>query len=130
MRLAPKEYASRNEKIIDFSIGFLGWFIFNALAFGGAHLVASFFVRDVPSGPIGASPYFGQWLFVVGCAYAFPPLFNLAFLIRFVRSRYWIALGGLAAFGLALLAVVCIGTAALGGVWNLLNQNAHTDFGP
>ena len=41
MRLNRFDYTTRNQKIVDFLIGFVGWFFINIVVFGGLQLALS-----------------------------------------------------------------------------------------
>ncbi|MFQ5611520.1 MAG: hypothetical protein ACE5H9_05250 [Anaerolineae bacterium] len=108
MALTRKTYETRNEKVIDFVIGFAGWFIGNGLLWLGFGLV---FGLVAEAGPIAGDQDLQEVLIaILGCL---PLLINAAVLIYFAFTRHWIALGLLAAFGillvLALLAALVLG---------------------
>ena len=105
MKLTRHTYTSRNEKVVDLIIGFVGWFLLNGLLAGliGA---AIYGLSTLPSSPSGASDQ--ALLGLVGLAInCLPWLINLGLLIYFGLTRYWIALGALAAFGALIVLVVC-----------------------
>lgn len=107
MKLERKIYTTRNEKIIDFVIGFIGWFVLNTvfwvlLTFGMTGLFA--LVGSVPS----SNSNLGDAVAIVGALLNCLPFFlNILVLIFFVFTRYWIALGILGAFGASLLIALC-----------------------
>jgi hypothetical protein len=107
MKLTRKTYTSRTEKIVDFVIGFVGWFILTALS-GLISLVAI-----TPSGAITNIPTY-IWLFALitgaGPCIVYPAW--VVILAVLFRWRQWLALGGATAFALALVAVGAIGLAA------------------
>jgi hypothetical protein len=98
MRLERKIYTMRKEKVLDFVIGFAGWFLINGLLYGCSILVLNQFASEgVPDTIIPL---------LLG---VLPLLINIAALIFFAFTRRWIALGALAAFALVLVAVLLIG---------------------
>jgi len=108
MKLTRHTYATRNEKTVDFILGFVGWFVLNGLLAGliGA---AVFGLSTLPSSPSGsgddtAQALLGLVALAINCL---PWLINLGLLIYFGLTRYWIALGALAAFGVLIVLVVC-----------------------
>ncbi len=113
MALARKDYATRNEKTIHFIIGFALWW--GLLILSWVIRVAVFSALDaagISPGTLGFSGASGTdavftviWL----AALCLPLLFNLGLLIFFGLTRYWIALGMLAAFSIALCVVVLAG---------------------
>jgi hypothetical protein len=84
-------------KTRDFWLGFIGWFGGNALLCGA---------QSVLSGVIFDNPISSVLLVAVSCL---PLLVNIGALIYFGIKRPRVALGMLAAFGVTLAVVVCIG---------------------
>jgi hypothetical protein len=107
MKLNPKTHTSRAEKIVDFSIGFAGWFLLTALS----GLIGLSTIP--PSGTATGDLIFIGWLTLVtgaGPCIVYPAwVVILAILFRW---RRWLALGGATAFLLALVTVSVIGLAA------------------
>ena len=106
MKLQRKIYATRNEKIKDFLIGFFGWFILNVLV-GVALTVAltgasSFIITAAGNTSMG--DVFTVFSVLLNCI---PFVLNIAALLFFVFTRHWIALGMLGAFGASLLIALC-----------------------
>lgn len=104
MNLTRKVYETRNEKVIDFLIGFFGWFILNAIFYG----FQAFFAGGVIG--LGEATNLSQDMiniltWIIGCL---PFLINIGLLIFLGLTRYWIALGGLAAFAAILLLVILL----------------------
>ena len=95
MKRTRKVYTTRNEKIVDFVIGFVGWCLINGLMYAGSITILSSF--DVQQNAIGIT------LLVL------PLVINIAALIYFAMRRRWIAWGALAAFALLLVGVLVIG---------------------
>ena len=97
MKLERKVYTTRNEKVLDFVIGFAGWFLVNGLLYG-----CSFFILQQMSSDTTGS-------LVALLLGLIPLLANIAALIFFAFTRRWIALGMLAAFALVLVGVLLLG---------------------
>jgi hypothetical protein len=97
MKLTRKVYTTRNEKIIDFVIGFVGWFLVNGLLYGCSIVI------------LQARPFETSDSFVALLLGVLPLLINIGALILLAFMRRWIALGALAAFALALLGALLIG---------------------
>ena len=97
MKLERKIYTTRNEKVLDFVLGFVGWFLINGLLYGCSILILQRMSFDA-SGSIVAV--------LLGLL---PLLVNIAALIFFAFTRRWIALGMLAAFALVLVGVLLFG---------------------
>ena len=118
MNLTRKTYATRSEKVIDFVIGFVGFFVLNGVIGGGAQLViillnnASIAVNDstIQSmvGVIGLA---------LGCL---PFILNIGLIIFFAFTRYWIALGALGALAVSLIIAICIAIIIGGACFALL----------
>jgi hypothetical protein len=130
MRLKRFDYTTRNQKIIDFLIGFVGWFFINIVVFGGLQLLMTAVGGAVSEALLNAGINPGTALDIVFAAGLFiqclPLVANVAGLIYFGFTRYWIALGGLAAFGLSLLLVLC--AALIFGAFCFLMLNQGTGF--
>ncbi|MBK9944641.1 MAG: hypothetical protein IPP13_23855 [Kouleothrix sp.] len=94
MNFTRKAYTTRNEKILDFVIGFLGWFLLNGLLYAGVIGITS---------TVTMSDSIGIILLTL------PLLINIGLLIFLGFWRRWIALGALVAFALLLLAALVIG---------------------
>lgn len=97
MNFRPKEYATRNQKILDFAIGFLGWFLLNGLLYTCSVLLLGQLDTS------GDNSWLGLALL------ALPLVLNIALLIVLARLRRWIALGALAAFASTLVMVLILG---------------------
>ena len=111
MNSRRKIYDTRRQKTIDFIIGFVGFFILNALMTLGFILASSGFVEltnvldstsidqiyNAVGGIIG-------WVLV--CA---PWLINLGIPIWFAFRQYYIAIGYASAFGTFLFITICAG---------------------
>ena len=97
MRLERKVYTTRNEKVLDFVIGFVGWFVVNGLLYGCSILILQ---------AVNSSTSDSILALLLGLL---PLLANIAALIFFAFTRRWIALGILAAFALVLVGVLVLG---------------------
>ena len=94
MKFTRKTYETRNQKILDFVIGFFGFFVFNFILFFATLL---------------AGIDLGHLSGVTARVITFLPLIlNILGLIYFAFTRYWIALGALSAFGALLLIVLLL----------------------
>jgi hypothetical protein len=98
MKLERKVYTTRNEKVLDFVLGFAGWFLINGLLYGCSILI----LQRMPSGTSDDT-------IIALLLGLLPLLLNIAALILFAFTRRWIALGLLAAFALVLIGVLLLG---------------------
>jgi hypothetical protein len=98
MRLTRKTYATGREKAIDFAIGFVGWFILNGVLYGALIALYSQAPTQDTQGDLAA--------LLLG---ALPLLVNIVALVLLAFTRYWIALGALAAFALLLVGGLIVG---------------------
>lgn len=101
MRLTRKVYTTRNEKIIDFAIGFVGWFLVNGVLYACLIPIYSRLPTPDSQGSVAA-------LMLL----ALPLLINIGLLVLLAFTRRWIALGALAAFGLLLIGTLVLGLLA------------------
>jgi hypothetical protein len=96
-----KEYLTRRDKIVDFVIGFAGFFVLNAATY--LLIYAIFILLDIviDFGPGGTNETVQQGIniFVVGIL---PWVINVSFLAFGAWWRSWIAIGALSAFGFLL----------------------------
>ena len=97
MKLERKVYTTRNEKVIDFVLGFVGWFLINGLLYGCSIAI----LQALDSGSPDSIP-----VLLLG---VLPLLINIGALIFFAFARRWVALGILAAFALVLVGVLLLG---------------------
>ena len=95
MKLTRKIYATRNQKILDFVIGFVGWCLINGLMYACSFTFLTYIDTQQDSIAIA--------LLIV------PLIVNVVALILLGMTRRWIALGALAAFALLLLGTLVIG---------------------
>jgi hypothetical protein len=98
MKLERKVYTTRQEKVLDFVIGFVGWFLVNGLLYGCSFVIlqgldSSGAPESIPALLLGLIPL----------------IVNIGALIFFAFARRWIALGILAAFALVLVGVLLLG---------------------
>jgi hypothetical protein len=104
-----KVYTTRNEKVIDFVIGFLGWFLVN----GMLYVLLVLILQQLPSDTQGSS--------IAVLLGALPLLINIGALILFGFVRRWIAFGALAAFALSLVTILVIGLLVYAVCFSLTN---------
>src|SRR5690349_10958 len=97
MKLERKVYTTRNEKVLDFVLGFAGWFLVNGLLYGCSILL----IQALPSDSPDSLPALLLGILTL--------LANIGALIFFAFTRRWIALGILAAFALVLVGVLLLG---------------------
>jgi hypothetical protein len=97
MKLTRKTYTTGGQKAIDFAIGFVGWLVVNAVLYGCSIAVLSQFASEAVPEPLPV-------LFLV----ALPLLINIGALVLLGFTRYWIALGALAAFAVLLIGALLI----------------------
>ena len=109
MNLTRKTYSTRQDKLRDFIIGFAGWWGLNivlGILETALSAIATSLSATSPTPNDTVTTIIGIVSVIIGCV---PWLINLALLIYFLLTRQWIALGGLAAFGVAFLLALCIG---------------------
>ncbi|HJZ49309.1 MAG TPA: hypothetical protein VKE41_19165 [Roseiflexaceae bacterium] len=97
MSLRHKVYTTRNEKVLDFVIGFVGWFLVNGLLYTCSIFLLQFLAFETTSSILGL---------LLG---VLPLLINIGALIYFAFTRRWIAFGILAAIALVLVGVLLLG---------------------
>ena len=97
MKLERKVYTTRNEKVIDFVLGFVGWFLVNGLLYGCSIAI----LQAIDSSSSQSIP-----VLLLGLL---PLLINIGALISFAFTRRWVALGILSAFALVLVGVLLLG---------------------
>jgi len=95
MKLTRKTYETRNQKIVDFVLGFVGWYLLNGLMYFCSFAFLTYVSSEQDAISLA--------LLVV------PLVVNIVGLILLGLTRRWIALGALAAFALLLLATLVIG---------------------
>ncbi len=104
MNLQRKVYETKNEKVIDFLIGFFGWFIINTLL-GILQIGILAGLSATFEGTANGEQIIGMIGLVISCI---PLILNIGVIIYFAFTRYWIALGALLAFAFSLLLVVLL----------------------
>ncbi len=105
MNLTRKTYSTRNEKTIDFIVGFVGFFVLNGVVGGAGSVIFSL----LSATPLAFDENFQTLLGFLSLALTcLPLLVNLGLIIFFAFTRYWIALGALAAFAAVLVVIICI----------------------
>ena|SRR6188472_167033 len=97
MKLESKVYTTRNEKVLDFVLGFVGWFLVNGLLYGCSIAILQALESDAQNSLAAL---------LLGLL---PLLINIGALIFFAFTRRWVALGILAAFALVLVGVLLLG---------------------
>ena len=104
MKFTRKTYTTRREKVIDFVIGVVGWIVLNVILWGVAFALQAAGTSLVAQGldPMIFNPLSTG----VTCV---PLVINLVALIVLGLTRYWIALGALAAFAALQLLAICLG---------------------
>ena len=104
MKLVRKTYTTRREKVVDFVIGIVGWIVINAIMAGMMWALqwanSALYER-------GLTPILLN--FVSPFIACLPIIVNIVSLILLGLTRYWTALGALAAFAALQLLVICLG---------------------
>lgn len=112
MEFTRKIYETRNEKTLDFVIGFLGWFVFTLILQFAANLLlpgGRFVVGLLSGNDTDIARSLDTVLPILALAInCLPLILNILVLIYFAFTRYWIALGALFAFGALLLIVLLL----------------------
>ena len=103
MNLQRKVYATRSDKVVDLVIGVVLWHIVN-IVFGVILSIGFSFLSTFTNGDANLSNTLNIFSTILGCL---PFLINIALLIYFGLTRYWIALGMLGIFALYLLLTIC-----------------------
>lgn len=105
MNLTRKTYTTRSEKVVDFIVGFIGFFVLNGVVGGAGSVVFNL----LSATPLAFDENFQTLLGFLSLALTcLPLLVNLGLIIFFAFTRYWIALGALGALAAALIVVICI----------------------
>lgn len=108
MNLHRHTYNARGEKTIDFVIGFVGWWVVNAIILGISQVILPIVMVGLGGVDLDRS-LTDTLVTLLGLATTcLPLLLNVGAVVVFAFTRYWIALGALAAFGAALLVAMCI----------------------
>jgi hypothetical protein len=106
MKQTSKVYTTRSEKVLDFVIGFIGWFMVNGLMYTLLVQLLGLAEPDTQSS------------LAVLVLLVLPLVINVAAMIFFGFARRWVALGALAAFGSLLALVVVLGVLAAAFCFN------------
>jgi hypothetical protein len=110
MNLTRHTYTTRTQKINDFVIGFIGWFILNVIAGGALTTVTSLLVPLFATDTSAVNGIVQTIIpYVIAGLNCLVLLLNLGALIYFGFTRYWIALGALTALAIGLLLTMCLG---------------------
>jgi hypothetical protein len=110
MNLTRHTYTTRTQKINDFVIGFIGWFILNVIAGGALTTVTSLLVPLFATDTSAVNGIVQTIIpYVIAGLNCLVLLLNLGALIYLGFTRYWIALGALTALAIGLLLTVCLG---------------------
>ncbi len=106
MKLTRAIYDTPAQKTLDFIIGYLSWFVINTVANGALYLVPSLIIPVLSSatGYEAIQSILGGLFLVCNLLVL---LLNIGALIYFAFTRYWIALGALAAFATLLVLAIC-----------------------
>jgi hypothetical protein len=110
MNLTRATYAERADKVRDFVIGYLGWFILNALLNGvlfGVSLIAPAIGSSAPDNFELYQTIQNVLVWVQLACNGLLLLLNVGLIIYFALTRYWIALGALSAFATLLALALC-----------------------
>jgi hypothetical protein len=124
-----KIYTTRREKVVDFMIGFVGWFILNGLmtllttiAPVGLAELSRILQSSDPNQLVESAA--GVVSLILLCL---PLLINLALLIYFAFTRAWIAIGGASAFAAVILLTICAGIVFTVACFVMLNGSGITN---
>lgn len=116
MNLKRHTYETRSQKIIDFVIGYIAWFVLNTLfAVVTYGLVLGLAMLPSTTSTNSNTDLWAMLINLVGlvCS-SIPWIVNIVLIIYFALTRYWIALGAIAAFVTAQLVALCLGLAFVG----------------
>lgn len=97
MKLYFQNYKTLQQKIVDFAIGFVGWFVVNGLL--------SFIVIWLGGGYPDGLRFFILWLFALPLTY----VINIVAIVLLGSTYYWIAIGVSIAFIVNLLTTLVLG---------------------
>lgn len=120
MKLTRKNYETRNQKIVDFIIGFIGFMILNGVLGGIGQLLSA--LLTVPLSRLNSNSTDLIYGIVGLIAICTPLVINIGAIIFFAFTRYWIALGALTAFAVGLIIVICISIFLLATCFGLLGM--------
>jgi hypothetical protein len=106
MKLTRKVCETRNQKTVDFVIGFIGFIILNGVLWGVGQLVAV--AAAVPLWSLNQDTLNTVYGVVGLLLICLPLVINIGLIVFFAFTHYWIALGALGAFAAALVITICI----------------------
>lgn len=129
MNVTRATYVDRSSKVRDFLLGFFGWFILNTvlngLLFGLTLLVPLIGTSTTTDFDLYQTIQTGLgWVLLVCNGLLL--LLNIGFIVYFARTRYWIALGALAAFATVLVLVICAAVFAGAACFAILSGAGST----
>jgi hypothetical protein len=116
-----KVYETKSQKLVDFFIGFIGWFFVNIGLAVLVNLPYGYFIANpdaLGSNPDQAAQYLG---IITTLSWCIPLVLNVLALIFFAFTRYWIALGALAAFAASLIIAICLGVLFAAACFTILS---------
>ena len=93
MKLIRKTYTTRQEKTIDFIVGFVGWFVIHSLYYG-----LTYFISD----------QMGEYGELLTPCLCLPLPITIIALILLSRTRYWIASGALSAVAVNSIGLILV----------------------
>jgi hypothetical protein len=123
MKLEPKLYTTRDQKVGDFMLGvglFVAGNIVLAVVFGVLASLISAFVPSTLSGTAGTNSIGTLLTLFVSFI---PFVINIALMIYFGLTRRWVALGMLAAFAIILVVVLILGAACFALIAGISGSN-------
>jgi hypothetical protein len=106
MNVSRHTYETSTEKTIDFLMGFVGWWVANVVFAAITQFVVPLVSLPLNNADPSLAPLFTVISLALSCL---PLLVNVAAIVAFAFTRYWVALGALAGFGSALVIALCIG---------------------
>lgn len=110
MNLTRHTYATSGQKVLDFALGFFGWYLLNSLLWGCGQLMLALVIAPFTSTATPNTDLMATAVSVISmCITCVPMLANIGLLIYFGLTRYWITLGALSAFVLTTIMVLCLG---------------------
>ncbi len=107
MNLTRAAYATRARKVGDFLIGYFGWFVLNALLQGVLFGVSYAVLQGAAANARAYPDLQNLVMWATLICNALLLVLNVALVVYFALTRYWIALGALAAFATLLVLTIC-----------------------
>jgi len=128
MNLQRKIYNTRGEKVLDFFIGFAGFFVVNGILWGLVSVVDSllFGVAASATSVDSAAQYYPILSLALYCGVF---VLNIATLILLGLTRYWMALGILGAFTASIILAICASLLIGGLCFGLIYGLSQTSGG-